>query len=148
MAHDDITDSNFDPTDVQLTVHGHIIREFAGIKGWRVYKETKLNQGPGGRAYGHNRQRGNNACTFRLLVMETSPDKHILDEIVDSQASGAILAEVVENLESYALDQSIAYGCEKGTLQEGEVGLGDKDEAETVEYMVLGIGPIRRRKEA
>lgn len=146
MAHNDVTDTNFDPTDVQLTVGGLIIREFTGLERWRTYHEVTLNRGPGGRAYGFNRQQGNNGCTFQIKVKRTSPDLIYLQELVQTQLTVAIAAEVVENLALYTSDQEIKLGCEKGVLQGGERGLGNENEAGEVVFEVMGIGPLSGKK--
>lgn len=146
MTHQTVTNTNFDPTDVKLIVDGQEIREFTGLEGWRTYHEVTLNRGPGGRAYGFNRQKGNNGVTFSIRVKATSPDIPFLQDLVQSQKGVPIKAVVVDNLDLYQNGQEIGLGCEQGVLQGGERSLGADDEAQDVTFEVVGMGPIREKK--
>lgn len=143
----DVTNTNNDPTDVQCTV-GDIkpLREFGGVKKWKTYHEVSLNRGPGGRAYGFNRQKGNNGCTFEIHVQTTSPDLPALHDLVTSQKAVPIKAEVVDNLDLYQEGQEIGLGCEQGVLSGGERTIGSDNEAQMVVFEVQGIGPLVTRK--
>lgn len=145
--HNAVTNTNFDPTDVQLDVGAETpVKEFAGIEGWKTYHEVTLNRGPGGRAYGYNRQKGNNGVTFKIKVKATSPSLPYLHELVKSQQEVPITASVVANLDLYQKGQVIKIGCASGVLQGGEMNLGADDEAQDVEFEVIGIGPVLERK--
>lgn len=147
MAHNDVTNTNFDPTDVQLIVGDeNPVKEFTGLEGWKTYHEVTLNRGPGGRAYGFNRQKGNNGVTFRIKVKATSPSLPYLLGLVQSQEEVAIKASVVENLELYQDGQIVELGCESGVLTGGDTNLGADDEAQDVEFEITGHGPIYTRK--
>lgn len=149
MAHNDVTNTNFDPTDVQLVVGTeNPVKEFAGLDGWKTYHEVTLNRGPGGRAYGFNRQKGNNGVTFRIKVKATSPSLPYLLGLVQSQAAVAIKASIVHNTDLYQEGQIMALGCESGVLSGGDTSLGSDEEAPDVEFEVTGIGPIYESKAA
>lgn len=137
-----------DPTDVDLTVDGVVIAEFAGIDDWATGHEASHNEGPGGRAYGFNTQRGNNKVSFTLKVRDTAEGDagmKKMHELVTSQKIVAIKAVVVRNLDSYKAGQEIGLGAEQAVISGGSRSKGSGDAAD-VSFTVIGIGPIVERK--
>lgn len=132
-----------DPTDYDLLVDGQVISEFAGLTGWRVMKEAGRITGPGNRVYGHTTQRAANGVDFTIAVKRSSISLRVLQDLVDNQRSVPIKAVITRNLDTYEVGQEIGLGCESGVLTDGTRGAGDSDDADNVEFTVVGIGPVR-----
>jgi hypothetical protein len=134
-----------DATDYDCAVDGTILEQFAGIGNWAKVREVSTNDGPGNRAYGHNKQRLANKVNFDLKVRSTSRSVQFLDGLVDSQKSVPIKAIIVRHLDEYESGQEIGIGCERGVLT-GPTKMAGEGDSTDYSYSVSGIGPISEFK--
>jgi hypothetical protein len=143
-----VSDANYDPGDVDLIVGGRVIDGASGITGFDSDRAPTPVMARGRRRIGFNRQRNANGADFTIVVSSVSTDLEYLEALVASQTEVPVKAVVTRNLDSYAVGQRIAIGCQFGVLGGGRSQLGNSEDADDIEFSVTGRGRISESKKA
>lgn len=139
--------SHYDGGDWDIIVGGQLMSEFSGASGFKQDTNVSPIMSTGRRRVGLNRTRNANGADFSFTIKRSSiSDIQYLESLVESQVEVPIKVLVTKNLASYQIGQEVAFGCQFGALMGGTRGAGG-EEADDVEYQVIGRGQVREFKQ-
>lgn len=139
--------SHYDAGDWDIIVGGQLMSEFGGASGFKQDTNVTPIMATGRRRVGVNRTRNANGADFSFTIKRSSKDDlQYLEDLVASQVEVPVKVLITKNLDSYLVGQEVAFGCQFGALMGGTRGAGG-EEAEDVEYQVVGRGQIREFKQ-